>query len=92
MTLNGTYTATVDRITEGIATVLIESDGHTVGQTTLDVDDLPDGATEGAVLTVTFADGSLADLEHSPGETSDRQKAAQDRFDRLSTRLSDRQN
>jgi len=90
MILNGQYTATVDRITEGIATVLIESDGHTVAQYEVDAADLPNGAGEGSVLTVRFVDSSLTGMDYNPDETDQRQKKAQERFDRLSTRLSDR--
>lgn len=89
MILNGQYTATVDRITEGIATVLIESDGCTVAQRDVDANNLPSGAGEGAVLSVTLVDSSITNLEYQPNETDRRQKEAQDRFDSLSTRLSD---
>jgi len=91
MILNGQYTATVDRITEGIAAVLIESDGYTVAQHEVDAADLPNGAGEGAVLSVTLVDSSITDLEYQPSETDRRQKEAQERFDSLSTRLSENQ-
>ena len=90
MILNGQYTATVDRITEGIAAVLIESDGYTVAQRDVDAGDLPNGAGEGSVLSVTLVDSSITDLDYRPDETETRQKEVQDRFDSLSTRLSDR--
>lgn len=89
MILNGQYTATVDRITDGIAVVLVESDGHTISQYDVDVTDLPSNASEGAVLTITFVDSSISNINYRPAETEERQQKAQDRFDNLSTRLSD---
>jgi len=90
MILNGSYTATVDRTTDSIATVLVESEGHTVAQYEVDVADLPDGAGEGSVLTARFVDSSLTNMDYNPDETDYRQKKAQQRFDRLSTRLCER--
>lgn len=87
MTLDGTYTATVDRIEEGLAVLLVEADGETVDERHLHEEDLPAGAGEGAVLEVAFDDGDLVDLEYRPAETGDRRERAREKFDRLSRRL-----
>lgn len=87
MTLDGAYTATVDRIEEGRAVLLVESDGETVAERHLDNDDLPAGAGEGAVLELAFDDGDLVGVDHEPGQTEDRRERAREKFDRLSRRL-----
>ncbi|SFC70523.1 Protein of unknown function [Halobiforma haloterrestris] len=91
-----TYTATLDRIVdEGTAVLLLERDGETVEQRTLDVTRLPaDGRHEGAVFTVTLEGGvecgDIETVEYRPGETESRRESIQERLDRLSSRLSDR--
>lgn len=87
MTLDGTYAATVDRIEEGRAVLLVESDGETVAERYLPEDDLPEGADEGAVLELDFDGGDLLDVEYQPGETEDRRDRMREKFDRLSKRL-----
>lgn len=89
MTLDGSYTATVDRIEEGLAVLLVEADGETVAERHLDEGDLPAGAGEGAVLELAFEDGDLVDLEYRPDETEDRRDRVRGKFDRLSKRLGD---
>ena len=89
MTLEGGYTATVDRIEEGLAVLLVEADGETVAERHLEAADLPAGAGEGAVLEVAFDDGDLVDLGYRPEETGDRRERAREKFDRLSRRLGD---
>lgn len=87
------------------AVLLLEDDGTVVDERVLDVERLPeDGRHEGAVFDVELADddGSLEadddrfeaddDLEsvsYRPSLERDRRNEAQDRFDRLSERLSD---
>ena len=96
-----TYTATVDRIVDGqTAVVLVEADGETVFQLDVDVATLPDaGQREGAVLSVVVAtddegdptdSDTLLEATYRPEETRSRRQSAQDRLDRLSTRLADR--
>lgn len=81
--------ATLDRIVDGeTAVLLLERDGETVDELTVDVVDLPDdGRHEGAIFEVTVEEGTVVDLEYRPETESDRRERAQDRFDRLSKRL-----
>lgn len=84
---DGTYTAVVDSIEDGLATVFFEQDEQEVGHAVLDAATLPTAARHAdAILAVTIVDGDLADAEYKPAETESRQEAAQDRFDRLSRR------
>ena len=89
MRLEGTYTATVDRVVEGQAVLLVESDGETVAERHLPASDLPESAGEGAVLSLTFDDDDLAGVEYRPETTADRRREMRERFDRLSRRLGD---
>lgn len=91
MTLNGTYTATIDRIEEGQAVFLIEADGKTIDDRNYPASDLPDGAGEGTVCEVTFEDGDIVGIEPQLGGTADRRKRLREKFDRLSKRLGDEQ-
>jgi len=84
---DGTYTAVVDTIEDGLATVFFERDGDDVGDAVLDVDRLPDeGWHADAILDVRIEDGSIATATYDPDLTEARSEAAQDRFDRLSER------
>ena len=87
------YTATLDRIVDGqTAVLLLEADGETVDQLEVDVRRLPaEGQHEGAVLEVEVVAGEFCDAEYRPELTASRRDAAQDRLERLSTRLSDRE-
>lgn len=89
MTLDGTYTATFDRLEDGLAVLLVEADGETVDERHLQAKELPDAAAEGAVLEVTFEAGELVDIGHRPEETSSRRMRLREKFDRLSRRLGD---
>lgn len=88
-----TYTATLDRIVDGeTAVLLLEGDEAVVDQLDVDVGELPsDGRHEGAVFEVTVDDGALSGASYRPEVTEDRRESAQDRLDRLSERLSDRE-
>lgn len=84
---DGTYTAVVDSIEDGFATVFVERDGEDVASETLDVSRLPEaGRHADAILSVTVRDGEIAEWSYDPETTDDRKQAAQDRFDRLSSR------
>lgn len=84
---NGEYTVVVDTIEDGLATVFFEQDGEEVGDAVLDADTLPVEARRAdAILTVEVTDGTLTQLTHDPSRTESRKQAAQDRFDRLSSR------
>lgn len=89
MTRHGTYTATVDRIVEGQAVLLVEDDGEVVDERHLSADELPADAGEGAVCDVTFEDDAIADVVYRPADTVDRRERMREKFDRLSKRLGD---
>ncbi|GGK58442.1 DUF3006 domain-containing protein [Haloarcula sebkhae] len=83
---DGTYTAIVDRIENGIATLEVDTED---GLSALDIEAtaLPaDARTADVVLEITVADSALADVSPEPEETADRASEAQRRFDRLSKR------
>lgn len=84
---DGTYTAVVDSIEDGLATIFYEQDGENVASEVRDPSDLPeDGRHADALFRVDVSDGEVLDWEYKPEETEERQDAAQDRFDRLSSR------
>ncbi|WP_254863451.1 DUF3006 domain-containing protein [Halovivax gelatinilyticus] len=84
-------TAVLDRIVDGeTAVLLVEGDGEVIDEVTVPAETLPDGGRDdGSVYAVAYVDGDLASLEYRPGESTDRREAAQERFDRLSSRLGD---
>lgn len=86
MTDDGTYTATVDRIEEGVAVCLLEDDGEVVDERHLDQERLPDDCDEGAVLELTVRADRIEELSFDPEPTRERRERAQRRFDRLSRR------
>jgi len=84
---DGQYTAVVDSIEDGLATVFFEADGEEVGDAIIDATVLPsEGRHADALLSVTIVDGTLTQTEYQPEETEARKEAAQDRFDQLSSR------
>jgi len=86
---DGSYTAVVDSIEDGLATVFFEQDGAEVGDRVLEVAQLPDaGQHADAVLSATVVDGDVTEWVYQPDATETRRQRAQDRFDRLSERLS----
>ena len=87
---DGRYTAVVDAVENGFATVFFERDGEEVGNAVLKTDALPEKARRNdAVLRVTVADGTLLGTEYDADRTDDRAARAQNRFDRLSERPPD---
>ena len=90
--MNGMFTATVDRVVDGeTAVLLLEADGECLGQVTVPVDRLPEPTREdGGVLEVTVDEGSVVDATYCPDRTRNRRDAVEAKFDRLSSRLSDR--
>ena len=86
-----THTAVLDRIVDGeTAVLLLEDDADVVEERTLPVDDLPaDGRHEGAVFEVVLEGDSSLELTYRGDEERDRRERAQERFDRLSERLSE---
>lgn len=84
---DGTYTAVVDSVEDGLATVFFEQDGAEVGDAVLDAAVLPEeGRHADAILSVTVVDGTATDWAYQPDTTTERKDVAQDRFDRLSRR------
>jgi hypothetical protein len=84
---DGEYTAVVDSVEDGLATVFFERDGEAVGNAVLDASRLPsDGRHADAVLLVALSDGRIESASYEPDRTGARAEAAQDRFDRLSKR------
>jgi hypothetical protein len=86
MLVDGTYTAVVDAIEDGLATVFFEQDGEEVGNAILAASVLPeDGRHADAIFTVSV-DSQAVTWDYEPKTTEDRKEAAQSRFDRLSSR------
>jgi hypothetical protein len=84
---DGCYTAVVDSVEDGFATVFFEDEGEEIGNAVLDDSSLPEAARhDDAVLRVTIAGGELVESEYDAERTADRADRAQDRFDRLSER------
>lgn len=84
---DGEYTAVVDSIEDGLATVFFEQDGEDVGNTVLPVDQLPDeGQQADAMLSVSIIDGTIDNARYDAERTVKRADAAQKRFNRLSRR------
>lgn len=84
---DGEYTAVVDTVEDGLATVFFERAGEEVGNAVLDATRLPEaGRHADAILSVTVAGGGLDAATYDPERTAERAEAAQDRFDRLSER------
>jgi len=84
---DGEYTAVVDSIEDGLATVFFERDGDEVGNAILAADQLPEeGQHADAIFTVTLVDGAIETAQYDPEQTTERSEAAQNRFDRLSRR------
>lgn len=89
MSLEGSYTATVDRIVEGQAVLLVEDGEETIAERYCPEEDLPEGAGEGSVCTLIFEADELVDIEYQPETTQTRRERNRSRFDRLSRRLGD---
>lgn len=90
--MTDTYTATLDRIVDGqTAVLLLEENSETVEQLDVNVTKLPpEGQHEGAVLEITVEASELCEAKYLPDATQSRKKSAQERLDRLSTELSER--
>lgn len=82
---DGTYTAVVDRIEDGLATLELE-DENDLYSMTVDPDALPARSDADAVLTVRVEDSELVAATHEAAETARRTESAQSRFDRLARR------
>jgi hypothetical protein len=86
---DGTYTAVVDRLDEGLATLELTRDDERYNFV-VGTEELPEeGAHVDAVLELTLVDESLEQIVYDADETAERKSDAQDRFDQLSRRPSD---
>ena len=84
---DGEYTAVVDSIEDGLATVFFEQDGTEVGHAVIDAPELPEDAQHAdAILSVTVDGGEIVAADYRQETTATRKDAAQSRFDRLSSR------
>lgn len=84
---DGEYTAVVDSIEDGLATVFFEQDGEEVGNAVLEATALPEPTRKAdAILGVTIENHSITSASYDPATTEDCAADAQDRFDRLSER------
>ena len=91
--MDGTYTAVIDRIVDGeTAVVLIEDNGDVVDEYTIPVRELPAKADAGSVLKVEIEANEIVAIEVIDEQIEKRRQANQERFDRLSKRLSDSDN
>ena len=84
---DGQYTAVVDSIEDGLATIFFERDGEEVADAVLDATILPaDTRHADAIVLVTISDGELVEAAYDAEQTENRAEQAQSRFDRLSER------
>ena len=84
---DGQYTAIVDRIEDGHATLLLEENGEDAHELVVYPEALPSNDRySDAILTIEITDGELAEAKYRPDETEARQESSQSRFDRLSER------
>lgn len=86
---DGEYTAVIDTIEDGRATVFVEQNGEDVGDAVIEAERLPaDARHADAILTVEITAGEVSRMSYDPARTETRKQAAQDRFNRLSSRPS----
>jgi hypothetical protein len=84
---DGTYDATLDRVEEGLAVILVEEGGDPIEEIVLDIEELPaDCRSGGTILEVTVEDGDLVRASADHLATRERKERLQERFDRLSRR------
>ena len=83
---DGTYTAVVDRIEAGIATLEVDT-ADELYALEIEGTELPaEARTADAVIEITDVDAALTDVTYEAAETADRASESQRRFDRLSKR------
>lgn len=88
-----TYTGIVDRIEDDeTAVILLEEDNQVVDEKTVAVDRFPAPAqTSGSALTISLEDGNVVSIAYQPNTTHERRESVRAKLDRLSSRLSDRE-
>jgi hypothetical protein len=86
MSLDGTYTAVLDRIEGDLAVFEVVDDEEKV-ELLADLDGIPEaGRHPDAVFEIVVEDGELQDATYDESETEEQKDSAQSRFDRLSSR------
>lgn len=86
---DGSYTAVVDRIEDGLATLEVGG-GDDLYELVVDAEALPeDGRHQDAILNVDVESDELVGATYDESATVERKEDAQSRFDRLSERPSD---
>lgn len=87
MITDGTYTAVVDRIEDGLATLQLEQNDTVIDERTVEETTLPEPARHAdAILRVELVDETITSMSYDEATARARKQAAQDRFDRLSSR------
>lgn len=86
--LTGEFSGVVDRIVDKETAIVLVEDGETQAELTLPVEELPERATEGAVLHLVLSDGDLTDVDYRDEETDSRGERLEKRLDNLSRKLS----
>ncbi|WP_255197755.1 DUF3006 family protein [Halorarius litoreus] len=85
--VDGTYTAVVDSVEDGLATIFFEHQGEEIASGVFDAEVLPEeGRHADAILTVVVVEGEFEEWGYREVETEERHEEAQSRFDRLSRR------
>lgn len=86
---DGSYTAVVDRIEDGLATLEVDGEDE-LYELVVDAAELPeDGRHQDAILDVDVEADELVEATYDESATAGRKEDAQSRFDRLSERPSD---
>jgi hypothetical protein len=86
---DGTYTAVVDRIEDGLAALEVMRDERR-HELLVQLGELPSEARKAdAVLKIEIRSGDIVEVQYDPESTDDRKERAQSRFDRLSQRAPD---
>ena len=85
---DGSFVAVVDNIEDGIARVLLEYSGKYKCSVQIEESEVPDECChQDAVFSIVFESGNIEAMEYKPEETEDRKRRLQDRFNRLSERV-----
>jgi hypothetical protein len=86
---DGTYTAVIDRIEDGLAALEVTTDERR-HELLVQPGELPSEARKAdAVLEIEIRSGDVVEMQYDPESTEDRKERAQSRFDRLSQRAPD---
>ena len=91
---DGTYRAVLDRVEAGadeeLAVLIIERDGEAVDDAVVPLEVLPEEERDpDTVFNLVLEDGEVVSMEPQEAETEQRTESIEDRFARLSRRLSD---